>query len=181
MFTDVEFSLLPRGVNVVVGANEAGKTTAMAAIQRLLYGIPVRSPQAYIHSLSNLRVGATLQDEAGTDLAVVRVKRQTNTLRSLSDVPIDEEEYDACSTASLVRSAFLDDDGDAEMVSRWTEGQTLESAYEAAVEQADEIADRLRLEASAVERRLQEIDQARTAELAELQRATTQAATTQQK
>ena len=80
-----------------------------------------------------------------------------------------------------MRSAFLDDDGDAEMVSRWTEGQSLESAYEAAVEQADEIADRLRLEASAVERRLQEIDQARTAELAELQRATTQAATTQQK
>ena len=43
MFTDVEFGLLPRGVNVVVGANEAGKTTAMAAIQQLLYGIPVRS------------------------------------------------------------------------------------------------------------------------------------------
>ena len=92
MFTDVELSLLPRGVNVVVGANEAGKTTAMAAIQQLLYGIPVRSPQAYIHSLSNLRIGATLQDEAGTDLTVVRVKRQTNTLRSLSDAPIDEEE-----------------------------------------------------------------------------------------
>ena len=87
----------------------------------------------------------------------------------------------------LVRSAWLDDDGDAEMISRWTEGQSLESAYEAAVEQADEIADRLRLEANAVERRsllerrLQEIDQALTAELDQLQRATAQAATTQQK
>ena len=72
------------------------------------------------------------------------------------------------------------------MVSRWTGGQSLESAYEAAVERADEIADRLRLEANAVERRnllerrLQELDQALTAELAELQRATTKAATTQQ-
>ena len=92
MFTDVEFGLLPRGVNVVVGANEAGKTTAMAAIQQLLYGIPVRSAQDYIHDLSNLRIGATLQDEAGIDLALVRVKRQTNTLRSSSDAPIDEEE-----------------------------------------------------------------------------------------
>ena len=92
MFTDVEFSLLPHGVNVVVGANEAGKTTAMAAIQQLLYGIPVRSAQGYIHGLSNLRIGATLQDEAGIDLALVRVKRQTNTLRSSSDAPIDEEE-----------------------------------------------------------------------------------------
>ena len=92
MFTDVEFGLLPRGVNVVVGANEAGKTTAMAAIQQLLYGIPVRSAQAYIHGLSDLRIGATLQDEAGIDLALVRVKRQTNTLRSSSDAPIDEEE-----------------------------------------------------------------------------------------
>ena len=92
MFTDVEFGLLPRGVNVVVGANEAGKTTAMAAIQQLLYGIPVRSAQGYIHGLSNLRIGATLQDEAGIDLGLVRVKRQTNTLRSSSDAPIDEEE-----------------------------------------------------------------------------------------
>ena len=87
----------------------------------------------------------------------------------------------------LVRSAWLDSDGDAEMVSRWTGGQSLESAYETAVERADEIADRLRLEANAVERRsllerrLQETEQALTAELAELQRATTQAATTQQK
>ena len=87
----------------------------------------------------------------------------------------------------LVRSAWLDNsDGDAELVSQWTGGQSLESAYEAAVERADGIADRLRLEANAVERRsflergLQELDQALTAELAELQRATTQAATTQQ-
>ena len=92
MFTDVEFGLLPCGVNVVVGANEAGKTTAMTAIQQLLYGIPVRSAQGYIHGLSNLRIGATLQDEAGIDLGLVRVKRQTNTLRSSSDAPIDEEE-----------------------------------------------------------------------------------------
>ena len=32
MFTDVVLELLPVGVNVIVGANEAGKTTAMAAI-----------------------------------------------------------------------------------------------------------------------------------------------------
>ena len=58
----------------------------------MLYGIPVRSAQGYIHGLSNLRIGATLQDEAGIDLGLARVKRQTNTLRSSSDAPIDEEE-----------------------------------------------------------------------------------------
>ena len=90
MFTDVDLNLLPRGVNVIVGANEAGKTTAMAAIQQLLYGIPVRSEHAFMHLMADLRIGAVLQDEAGTDLAVARVKRQTGTLRSSSDEPLDE-------------------------------------------------------------------------------------------
>jgi uncharacterized protein YhaN len=91
MFTDVDLNLLPRGVNVIVGANEAGKTIAMAAIQQLLYGIPVRSEHAFIHLMSDLRIGAVLQDEAGTEVAVTRVKRQTGTLRSSSDDPLDEE------------------------------------------------------------------------------------------
>ena len=47
MFTDVALNLLPTGVNVIVGANEAGKTTAMAAIRELLYGMPHRSDYAF--------------------------------------------------------------------------------------------------------------------------------------
>lgn len=80
-FTDVSLDLSRPGVHVVVGRNEAGKTTAMAAIQQLLFGFPVRSPYAFIHDLRDLSIGAVLRDETNEELEIVRVKRQTGTLR----------------------------------------------------------------------------------------------------
>lgn len=90
MFTDVVLDLLPVGVNVIVGANEAGKTTAMAAIRELLYGMPHRSDFAFVHATQDLRVGAVLTDETGTQLAVSRIKRKSGTLRSPADAVLDE-------------------------------------------------------------------------------------------
>jgi uncharacterized protein YhaN len=90
MFTDVTLDLLPAGVNVIVGANEAGKTTAMAAIHQLFYGIPVRSGHAFVHAMQDLRVGAVLIDEAGEHLAVARIKRQSGTLRSPGGEVVEE-------------------------------------------------------------------------------------------
>ncbi len=90
MFTDVTLELLPTGVNVIVGANEAGKTTAMAAIHQLLYGIPVRSEHAFVHAMQDLRVGAVLSDETGTELPIARIKRKSGTLRSSAGEMLDE-------------------------------------------------------------------------------------------
>ena len=90
MFTDVVLELLPVGVNVIVGANEAGKTTAMAAIRELLYGMPHRSEFAFVHATQDLRVGALMTDETGTQLAVSRIKRKSGTLRSPADEVLDE-------------------------------------------------------------------------------------------
>lgn len=90
MFTDVALDLLPGGVNVIVGANEAGKTTAMAAIRELLYGMPHRSDYAFVHATQDLRVGAVLTDETGATLAIARIKRKTGTLRSPADEVLDE-------------------------------------------------------------------------------------------
>ena len=45
-FTDRSFEL-PAGdvdLHIVFGPNEAGKSTALAAIEDLLFGVPVRSP-----------------------------------------------------------------------------------------------------------------------------------------
>jgi uncharacterized protein YhaN len=36
-------------LHVVYGANEAGKTTSMAAVSDLLYGFPSRSPYNFIY------------------------------------------------------------------------------------------------------------------------------------
>ena len=91
MFTDTDLDLLPEGVNVVVGANEAGKTTTMAAIHQLLYGIPTRSPHSYLHSNSDLRIGATMRENDGVELEVFRIKRNNASLISPSDQPIAEE------------------------------------------------------------------------------------------
>lgn len=90
MFTDVTLELLPVGVNVIVGANEAGKTTAMEAIYQMLYDIPVRSPHAFVHAMQDLRIDAVLSDEAGTQLAITRIKRQSGSLRSPGGEILDE-------------------------------------------------------------------------------------------
>lgn len=90
MFTDVALDLLPTGVNVIVGANEAGKTTAMAAIHQLLYGIEERSKHDFVHAKQDLRVGAVLSDETGNQLAIARIKRRSGTLRSPADEVLDE-------------------------------------------------------------------------------------------
>ncbi|NNN13512.1 MAG: AAA family ATPase [Acidimicrobiaceae bacterium] len=91
MFTDTELDLLPEGVNVIVGANEAGKTTTMAAIRQLLYGIPTRSPHSYLHSNSDLRIGATLVANDGRELEMFRVKRNSAALISSSNQAISDE------------------------------------------------------------------------------------------
>ncbi|MEQ1908314.1 MAG: AAA family ATPase [Vicinamibacterales bacterium] len=90
MFTDAALDLLPAGVNVIVGANEAGKTTAMAAIRELFYGMPHRSDYAFVHATQDLRVGAVLTDETGAQLAITRIKRKSGTLRSPADEVLDE-------------------------------------------------------------------------------------------
>ncbi|CAG4934160.1 unnamed protein product [Acidithrix sp. C25] len=90
MFTERELDLLAEGVNVIIGANEAGKTTTMAAVRQLFYGIPLRSPYSYLHSNSDLRIGAIVRPNDGSDFEVYRIKRNTQSLRSGSDLPISE-------------------------------------------------------------------------------------------
>ena len=54
----------------------------------------------------------------------------------------------------LIRSAWLGEpEGRLDVSAAWSDGQPLQDAYEAAVGNADDIADRLRHEAQAVERR----------------------------
>ncbi|MEX2253677.1 MAG: hypothetical protein WD649_05940, partial [Thermoleophilaceae bacterium] len=53
----------------------------------------------------------------------------------------------------LVRGVWIDGSANPEAVETWSNGESLEDAYEAAVGGADEVADRLRDEANAVERR----------------------------
>ncbi len=79
-FTDVALDLSSPGLQVVYGPNEAGKTTARAAVSNLLYDFDLRTTYAFIHPMSKLQIGARLRSENATTLEVVRFKRNKDPL-----------------------------------------------------------------------------------------------------
>lgn len=88
-FTDTSISL-PSGtpdIQIVFGENEAGKSTTMAAIEDLLFGIPPNSPRNFLHDYGTMRLGATLE-KGENALTVRRRKGKKETLLSEGDVPI---------------------------------------------------------------------------------------------
>lgn len=72
----------PEGVSlhVVLGANEAGKSTALAAIADALFGFGARTDYDFMHTGPQLRVGFTLAAPDGTQAGFIRRKGRTNTL-----------------------------------------------------------------------------------------------------
>ena len=88
-FTDGSFEL-PAGesdFHIVYGPNEAGKSTALAAIEDLLFGIPARSPFNFLHDYSSMRVGADLEN-GNSSLEVLRRKGNKDTLLGTDGSPI---------------------------------------------------------------------------------------------
>ena len=92
----VEFPAATRDFHLIVGPNEAGKSTLRSAILDLLFGIPTRSPLGFLHPLSELCLGASIGNKAGS-LEFRRVKAQKQTLRS----PLDALLADAALTPFL--------------------------------------------------------------------------------
>jgi uncharacterized protein YhaN len=91
-FTDKEIELGDKDVDlhIFVGANEAGKSTILEGLGDLLFGIPTRSTQGYIHPYANMRVGATLEN-SGNNLTFLRKKGTRNTLLGIDDEAIADE------------------------------------------------------------------------------------------
>ena len=87
-FTDrsIELPLNGADVHVVFGPNEAGKSTALCAIEDLLFGIPERSPYGFLHDYSDMRVGARIE-HADAFLELVRRKGRKDTLLGADGVP----------------------------------------------------------------------------------------------
>lgn len=92
-FTDRRVGLpqAPRDFHVIVGPNEAGKSTIRSAIQHLLYGFPVRNAgYAFLHPLPELRLGARLSHD-GRQLEFQRIKANKATLRAPDDTPLADD------------------------------------------------------------------------------------------
>ena len=138
----IDFGAAPAGApdfHIVYGLNEAGKSTAAAAILDLLFGIEKQSPYGAAeartnwHAYSAMRVGARI--EIGRRVhEIARLKRDRNSLVDADNRPVDETLLKA-ELAGVDRAAFrmmfsLDDEslekgGEAILASRGDLGELL--------------------------------------------------------
>jgi len=88
-FTDTRLELPVNNsdIHIVFGPNEAGKSTALSAIEELLFGIANNSPYKFLHDYGSMRIGAILQN-SGKTLEVRRRKGHKDTLLTADEVPI---------------------------------------------------------------------------------------------
>ena len=81
----INFSVDEPHLNVIYGLNESGKSSSLRAIRELLYGIPMRSTDNFIHDHSRMRVGGRLLHSTKKELVFLRKKGTKNTLCSYDD------------------------------------------------------------------------------------------------
>jgi uncharacterized protein YhaN len=185
-FSDRRFDFGPAPVggsdfHIVYGLNEAGKSTAAAAILDLLFGIEKHSAYGVgrgragvpnWHAYNAMRIGARVE-LGGRPYEVARLKRDKNSLVDANDRPLDESLLTA-ELAGVDRESFhmmfsLDDEslekgGEAILASRGDLGQLLFSASAGLAEISDRL-ESLRKRADEFYR-----PRASTTELAELKR-----------
>jgi uncharacterized protein YhaN len=81
-FTDklLEFNSSQGGLHIVYGPNEAGKSSSLRALKALLFGIPSRTTDNFLHDSKALRIAGLLRSHGGEELGLVRRKGNKNTL-----------------------------------------------------------------------------------------------------
>ncbi len=70
--TQLDLTHPTEGITVVLGPNEAGKSTTMRALDAVLYGIERGSGDHFGNGRESLRVGALLRSTDGTTLDIIR-------------------------------------------------------------------------------------------------------------
>jgi len=86
----LEFSSSGGGLHIVYGPNEAGKSSSLRGLKALLFGIPARTHDNFLHDNKDLRLGGRLRNHNGQELVVVRRKGNRNTLLSPDGAQLDD-------------------------------------------------------------------------------------------
>lgn len=118
-FTDRVLTFRPDAkLHVVLGANEAGKSTALAAVTDLLFGFGKNTPYAFLHEMPAMRIGAEIAASDGRRLAVRRRKGNARTLVDAQDAALPDDAL-APFLGGLSRQVFCNAFGlDAEALRR---------------------------------------------------------------
>ena len=89
-FTDCALDFSGPGLHLVVGPNEAGKSTLRSSVGELLYGIHPQTKLDFLHAMQDLRIEALLRGADGGALEVVRLKKTKDPLLTTGDVPLKQ-------------------------------------------------------------------------------------------
>ncbi len=80
------------GLHLIYGPNEAGKSSALLAINYLLYGFPTQTPVDFKFPYKSLRIGGRLRNNNNSDLHFVRRKANQKSLRCGNDQEVIEDD-----------------------------------------------------------------------------------------
>jgi chromosome segregation protein len=106
LFSDRKLSFHPdAALHVILGANEAGKTSALSGIGDLLFGFPGRTDYDFKHDGKSLRIGGAFRHSDGRTIAIRRRKGTKNTLVDHIDQPLPDDTL-AALLGDLTREAF---------------------------------------------------------------------------
>ena len=114
-FSDVSLGLPAHDpdIHILFGPNEAGKSTALTAVEDLLFGIPHNSPLNFLHEYASMRIGAVLEnDDQALEFRRRKGKRDTLLTPEESPIPLGERALapflDGADRSFLARMFSLD-------------------------------------------------------------------------
>ena len=95
-FTDrkLDLSQGSHGLHVIFGRNEAGKSSALRAVEALLFGFGGQTTDNFIHQYEKLRVGARLRLSSGVEIEFARKKSPKGSLLDLGGSKLGDDALD---------------------------------------------------------------------------------------
>jgi uncharacterized protein YhaN len=90
-FTGRRLAFRPNALlHLVFGPNEAGKSSSLAAVTDLLFGVERRTPDDFLRPGKEMRLGATIRDSKGAEISFIRRKLKP-LLCDADNVPLPDD------------------------------------------------------------------------------------------